>query len=331
MREAGRKGVPDDHPAVAEMKNGNIIRWIIAALMLLALPLVVSSPAHADTHPLALDMTVKGDPWQPDGWIGDWEYQDESIHAVLYEKTFQPKPSNSRVKTRCIIVTIKDPSQLRTTMSNESYTDPAQATSGTMAKHVNAVAAMNGDFVKYSYDFGYVIRQGVFYRDALDSQKYPRDILVIDDAGDFSVAPAATSASMASFLADLEAAGRKPVNTFSFGPALIIDGEVQDVSKGKEFEPSRPNQRICICQLDTLTYAMVQTDGDSPKSNGFSLQKLAEFVHDWLGELGYSVKVAYNLDGGASTHLIMRHHLVNRNNASRYISDLIYFASAAGE
>ena len=43
------------------------------------------------------------------------------------------------------------------------------------------------------------------------------------------------------------------------------------------------------------------------------------------------MKVAYNLDGGASAHLIMHNHLVNKNNASRGISDLIYFASAAGE
>ncbi len=313
------------------MKYGNMIRWIIAVLMLLALPLVVSSPAHAETHPLALEMTVKGDPWQPDGWIDDWEYEDESIHAVLYGGSFQPQPSEERVKTRCVVITIKDPSQLRTTLSNESYSDPAQARSATMAKYVNAVVAMNGDFVKYSYDFGYVIRQGVFYRDMLDSQKYPRDVLVIDDAGDFSVVPAATSASMAGFLAELEASGRKAVNTFTFGPALIVDGEVQDVGNTFEFEPTLCNQRICICQLDTLTYAIVQTDGDNPRGTGFTLPKLAEYVRNRLGELGYTVKVAYNLDGGASTHLIMHNRLVNQNNASRGISDLIYFASAAGE
>ena len=313
------------------MKTGNVIRWIIAVLMLLALPLVISSPARADTHPLALDMTVKGDPWQPGGWIDDWEYEDESIHATLYESVYQPMPSNERVRTRVVVVTIKDPSQLRTTMSNESYTDPTQAMSGQMAKFVNAVVAMNGDFVKYTYDFGYVIRQGVFYRDELDNQKYPRDVLAIDDAGDFHIVPAASSASMAAFLADLEASGRKAINTFTFGPALIIDGEVQDVSGGTEFEPSRPNQRICIMQLDTLTYAILQTDGDSPKSNGFSLPKLAEYAQSRLAELGYTVKVAYNLDGGASAHLIMHNHLVNKNNASRGISDLIYFASAAGE
>ena len=313
------------------MKNGNLIRWIIAVLMLLALPLIISSPAHAETHPLALDMTVKGDPWDESNWIGKWEYEDESIHAVLYEKTVQPRPSNERVKTRCVVVTIADPSQLRTTMSNESYSDPKPVMSNTMAKFVNAIVAMNGDFVKITYDFGYVIRQGVFYRDMLDSQKYPRDVLVIDDAGDFLVVPTASSASMASFLADLEASGRKAVNTFTFGPALVIDGEIQDVANTNEFEPNLCNQRICICQMDTLTYAIIQADGDSPRSTGFTLPKLAEHAKEWLGELGYSVKVAYNMDGGASTHLLMHNHLVNQNNASRGITDLIYFASAAGE
>ena len=309
------------------MKIGNVVRWVVAVLMLLALPLLISSPAMGETHALDLDMTVKGDPLDPKGWISDKEYQDPSIHVVLEKKMRKNKSSNESVICRWAVIEIADPTQLRTTMSNETYGDQTLGRSVTMAKFANAVIAMNGDFIKYSYDFGYVIRQGVFYRDMLDNQKYPRDVLVIDDAGDFRIARAATSASMQEFLTELESGGRKAINTFTFGPALIIDGEVQEVKKNPEFEAILPNQRICICQLDHLKYAIVQVDGSSPAGNGINLQELANFVKQLFPEC----MVAYNLDGGASTHLVFHDKLVNQTGSSRAISDLIYFASAAGE
>ncbi len=309
------------------MKYGNLIRWILAVLMLLALPLAISSPALADVTPLPLDMTTVGNKWDPDGWISQWEYQDESIHAVLESRSRKNKSSTNEVKTRWVVIEIADPTQLRTRMTNDSYGDQALQMPSGMVKSANAVVAINGDFVKYSYDFGYVIRQGVFYRDMLDSQKYPRDVLVIDDAGDFSVVQAASGASMAAFMEELEASGRKAINTFTFGPALIIGGEVQEVSKSPEFEAILANQRICLCQLDTLKYAIVQVDGDSPRGDGINLQELANYVKELFPEC----RVAYNLDGGASTYLFMHNKLVNQDNGRRTISDIVYFASAAGE
>ena len=307
------------------MKNANRIRWIIAVLMLLALPLFISSPAGAEVRPLGMDMTVHGNEMKPEGWLSKEEYQDESIHIMVNAKPRKPKSSADRTTCRWVTIEIADPSQLRTTMSNETYGDQTLARSVAMAKSVNAVVAMNADFIKYTYDFGYVIRQGVFYRDMLDSQKYPRDVLVIDDNGDFSVVPKASSADMTAYLARMESEGRTAVNTFTFGPALVIDGEMQDVSKNPEHEAILATQRICICQLDHLKYAIVEIDGGN--GVGMNLQELARYVMELFPECRY----AYNLDGGGSAHLVVNGKLIHQTANSRAISDLIYFASAAGE
>ena len=42
-------------------------------------------------------------------------------------------------------------------------------------------------------------------------------------------------------------------------------------------------------------------------------------------------RIAYNLDGGGSTHLIINGKHVHQTPSSRFISDLIYFASIAPE
>ena len=306
-------------------KYGNVIRWIVAALMLLALPLVIASPVIAEPHALDLDMETVGDPLDPDGWVSDAEYQDESIHVVVAREVIKFKSSSAPVRTYCVTIDIAHPSQLRTTMSDESYESTNWVGPVKMARAVNAVVAMNADFMKYSYDVGYVIRQGVFYRDMLDNQKYPRDVLVIDDAGDFHIVSQASSADMAAFMEELEGQGRKAINTFTFGPALVKDGQVQEVSKNPEFEAILPNHRICICQLGPLKYGIVEVDGDSPKSLGISLQGLADYVMRKFPDC----QVAYNLDGGVSTALVLGDREIS--SGSRPNSDIIYFASAAGE
>ena len=305
--------------------TGKIIRWIVTVLLLAAMAMVVSSPASlAETHPLAMDMNVFGDEMKADGWISKEEYQDESIHIQLDSRTRKTKSSADKTTITWVTVEIADASQLRTYFSDGSYDSRKQERSNVMTKRTRAVVAMNADFAKYTYDFGYIIRQGVFYRDALDQQKYPRDVLVIDSEGDFSIIPNATSGDMQAFLAELEASGRIAVNSFTFGPALINNGEVQTITS-KEHEAKLATARICICQLDHLRYAIVVVDGGN--GVGINLQELANYIPEILPDC----KVAYNLDGGGSAHLLMNGKMANKTANSRPISDIIYFASAAGD
>ena len=304
---------------------GRVARWVLTVLMLAAIALVVSSPAAlGETHKLDLDMNVYGDPMQKDGWISKNEYQDESIHVLMKSASRKSKSSAAKTTVRYVTIEIADASQLRTYFSDGSYDSRKQERSNVMTKRTNAVVAMNADFAKYTYDFGYIIRQGVFYRDALGMQKYPRDVLVIDNEGDFHIIPNANSEDMQAFLTELEGAGLTAVNSFTFGPALIRDGEVQTIPKG-EHESIMATARICLCQLDHLRYAIVVVDGGN--GVGINLQELANYIPEILPDC----KVAYNLDGGGSAHLLMNGKMANKTANSRPISDIIYFASAAGE
>ena len=293
-------------------------------ILILALALFPAFPAPAEVEPLDLDIMTHGVPPLKNGWISGSEYQDESIHIVSQHKSRKPKSSREKTVCRWITIKIADPSQLRTAMSMDSYDDPGTVSAKTLAKHVNALVALNGDYFKYNYDKGYVLRQGVFYRDALDGTW---DSLIIDDQGDFHGVLEATSESMAAALADLEAQGRFPVNVFTFGPVLVQDGQI--VREEGEFTKemhysSLATQRIALLQLGPLEYAVVEIDSDGGNGTGMNLSELARFIL----EIYPDCKLAYNLDGGGSTHLIVNGKQVHATVSGRAVCDIIYFASA---
>ena len=300
------------------MNNGMLRR--MAALLLICAMACAGTVAAAEVQPLPLDMTVPGYPARADGWISDKEYQDESIHIQVFSQSRKPKSSSTSTVCRWVTISIADPSQLRTTMSNENYDDPTYVPATYMARDVNAVVALNGDFFKYNYSLGYVLRQGEFYRDALDGTW---DVLVIDDHGDFHDVPEATSETMAAALHDLEAQGRKAVNTFTFGPVLIKDGVIRDPMPEQHYSKLAA-QRIALIQLGELEYAVMEIDADGGNGTGMNLEELARFIL----EIFPDCKMAYNLDGGGSTHLIVNGKAIHRTPSSRAVSDIIYFASA---
>lgn len=296
----------------------NIVRWILAALMLLCIALTVVSPSLAEVEVLDLDMKVHGYPARADGWISENEYQDESIHFVMDSARRKPKSSASQITCRWVEIWINNASQLRTTMSNENYEDPSLVRATPMAKAVNAVVAMNGDFMKYNYNEGYVIRQGIFYRDALAGDM---DVLIIDEEANFHGIPSATSESMAEAIAALEAEGHRAINTFCFGPVLIRDGAIPEDMPHLQHEGKLATQRIVLMQLGELHYAIMEIDGGN--GTGMNLTELAKYILDIFPDC----KLAYNMDGGGSTHLIINGKMVHKTPNSRPISDIIYFAS----
>lgn len=301
------------------LMKANMIRWIAAVLMLAAMALLISSPALAEVQPLPLDMKQHGFTPIKSGWSSNnMSYKDESIEIHCDAAGRKPKSSSGKITCRWVTIQIADPTQLRTTMSNESYDDHSLARAGAMAKSVEAVVACNGDFMKYTYDFGYVVRQGVFYRDALDGC---RDILIVDNNGDFDYVLQATSADMAEKKAQIEADGRQIINTFSFGPVLIENGEILE-PHSHMCEDTIPTQRIAIAQLGDLSYAIIEIDGGN--GNGMNIKELSAYIL----QLFPDCKLAYNLDGGGSTHLILNGKKIHQTPNARPLSDIIYFASA---
>lgn len=299
--------------------KARITRWLAAALTC-GMLLTTALPALAEVRPLDIDMKTPGYPLRKSGWISNKEYQDESIHVQVYSKSRKPKSSHASTVCRWVTISVADASQLRTTMSNENYDDPSYVPVTAMARSVNAVVALDGDFFKYNYDQGYVLRQGVFYRDALDGTW---DSLIIDDHGDFHDVMCASSEAMASALAELEAQGRSAVNVLTFGPVLVKDGELRQPMPEHHYG-KLSTQRIALLQLGELEYAVVEIDADAGSGYGMNLEELGKFIL----EIFPDCKMAYNLDGGGSTALVVNGKRIHKTPSNRAVSDIIYFASA---
>lgn len=339
----------------------NVIRWVATALMLVMLSLLVSSPALAESAVLDLDMLTPGQPAQADGWTYtpaaeagagqkilrystktrewaptdsdapvsayDWaRYEDPTITVETSFMTVRPAYEATNVPVAIVRIKVADPSQIRTAMSYDNYDKKDYVKAADMAKHVNAIAAVNGDFFKYHYNVGYVIRQGEFYRDMLNGE---RDLLIIDQKGDFHTVLAATSEDAAAYMTQMETDGLTAINTFTLGPVLVNDGVAVDIketatAKHGEFQYRYPQQRVAICQLGELEYAIVEIYGKTDSSAGTTLQEFADFIAYMFPEC----KTAYNLDGGGSTNVIVDGERIHKTPGARKISDILYFASA---
>ena len=89
-------------------------------------------------------------------------------------------------------------------------------------------------------------------------------------------------------------------------------------------EPNLCAQRIAICQLGELEYGIFEVDGGN--GSGMKLFQVGEFIT--REEVFPECKVAFNLDGGGSTNLMLNGKRVHKTLNSRSISGLIYFVSA---
>ena len=126
------------------------------------------------------------------------------------------------------------------------------------------------------------------------------------------------------FVTAEELAQKGAQQIFSFGPALVDQGEVA-VIEGDEVERAQiTNPRTAIGILDPLHYLMVVSDGRTAESRGLSLFQLAELMQD------EGCETAYNLDGGGSSTIWFNGRVLNKPTtygdviAERTISDIVY-------
>lgn len=283
------------------------------AAFLLLLIMCLSLSALGEGYFLPLDFSA-GSPPNPAGYLSETAYEDETISVALESRKIGDSVYNiARVK-------IGDPTQLRTALAGP-YGSRKTAKPLQMAAAVNAVLAINGDYFQYS-SRGYTVRQGETYIKALS--KKDLDLLVIDEAGDFHIFKKSNKAEFAAFVRS----GRTAFNAFTFGPALVKDGEVQVIYNSYGFAPQDRAPRVGIGQTGPLEYVLVMVDGRMDGySRGITIKMLAEF----MGELG--CQQAFNLDGGGSAAMVFGGKYFNTmdDKSARNISDIIYFASALPE
>ena len=292
------------------------------AAMLLALLLVPCAVMAEETavSPLPFDFSA-GHVANPDHFT-DSTYEDASLSVQMERVWVGDAHFNvARVK-------IADASQLRTALAAPFGQKKTNKIS-TIARNNNAVLAIGGDYFG-NEEGGYVVRMTETYR------KKPlksRDMLITDMNGDFHIIKNSDAEQLKALVQ-----GETPiVNVFNFGPALIIDGELQQMPDKYNYNIRGLEPRCAIGQVGPLEYVLVVVDGgkDRPvtitaedgtkkKSTGCTVETLAQFMAD------QGCQQAYNLDGGNSALMVFHGENYSQKSfsAERSVSDIIYFATA---
>jgi len=241
-------------------------------------------------------------------------YEDASIKVRIENGRY--KEANYHVA----YIQIADPSQLRTGVSGK-VTGSKTIQVSDFAPKLNAIVAINGDFYT-KLNVGYIVRQGSVLRKKVSNSL---DALLIDDQGDFHIVTAKGKAQGEEIKAIQEK--NEIVNSFAFGPALVIDGQAQKIADNYQFAVNYKNPRVAIAQMDKLSYAFIMVEGRSDESGGVTAAELAEIC------VGLKAKQAYNLDGGNSAVLYFKDGLyIQRSKENeRFVSDIIYFSTAVME
>lgn len=270
---------------------------------------------HTSQYVLPLDFSPAPAP-NPALYTEDG-YEDETISVKMEHREME-----DGTRMHIAYVKIADASQFRTGVANpDKVASTKTKTVKAMAKTYNAVIALNGDNYTDKPDkttFEYRMTQKIRSK----SNKL-KDILVIDDAGDFHLF--VRSKGIKEFPEELKKAGRKLVNAFTFGPALVKDGELLELDENYGYNPGGREPRAAIGQLDRLSYVMVIIEAkDRSGKSGFSQGKLAEFMY------GLGCVQAFNLDGGNSAEMVFGDQIYKGmpGGDDRTLSDIIYFATA---
>jgi exopolysaccharide biosynthesis protein len=299
------------------------LRIGLLGAMIVLLAFLAPAPGLAREQgiiPIPLDAKEIPQPWE-EGYLSGLEYEDPSLRVTIQTDRY--------LDTDIWIarVQIADPSQLRTAMAGR-YGSQTIAYVSTMAKRVNAVLAINGDYFGY-HNTGAVVRQGHTYRRRID-EAAKSDILLIDTEGNFHTllnADAETFDDIYETLGGAWDEGGRIVNAFTFGPAFVVDGKpAHETFLRPDDDGDGLAQRMVLAQDGPLSYVCICSEGpESDNSKGLTLTEIAEYV------LTLNCRTAYNLDGGGSASMVFNQEKINSlsTRKTRSVSDCIYFASAA--
>lgn len=240
--------------------------------------------------------------------VTDTSYEDENIQISI--KTEETSDTTFYV----VDIQVSDAAYLQTALAGDTYGRNIKATTSEIAESSDAILAINGDYYGFR-DSGFVLRNGVLYRDTARSSE-DDDALIIDTEGDFSILNESET--------DLSSIDTSTIaQIFSFGPALIEDGEIVVDSSTEVSQSMSSNPRTAIGQISELHYVMIVADGRTSESEGLSLLELAEEMQ------ARGAETAYNLDGGGSSTLYFNGEIINnptsgRSEGEREVSDIVY-------
>ena len=241
--------------------------------------------------------------------VTDSSYKDDNITVNLSETTV----NNTQVYVADITLSSSD--YLKTAFAQNAYGTNVTAKTSVTAADNNAILAVNGDYYGAN-STGYVIRNGVVYRDTVRENSNNGDLAIYKD-GSFKIIYE-DQISADQLVKD------GVVNLLAFGPALVENSEIAVGTNEEVGQAMASNPRTAIGIIDENHYIIVVSDGRTSESKGLSLYQMAEVMKS------YGVKTAYNLDGGGSSTLYFNGQVINKPTtggnkiSERSVSDIVY-------
>ena len=241
--------------------------------------------------------------------VTESSYKDDNISVNLSETTV----NNTQVYVADITLSSSD--YLKTAFAQNAYGTNVTAKISVTAADNNAILAVNGDYYGAN-STGYVIRNGVVYRDTVREDSSNGDLAIYKD-GSFKVI-------YEDQISAEQLVNDGVVNLLAFGPALVENGEIAVDTNTEVGQAMASNPRTAIGMIDENHYIIVVSDGRTSESKGLSLYQLAEVMKS------YGAKTAYNLDGGGSSTLYFNGQVINKPTtggnkiSERAVSDIVY-------
>ena len=241
--------------------------------------------------------------------VTDNSYSDDNISVTLTKKTV----SNTQVYIAD--VTVSSSEYLKTAFAQNTYGNNVTAKTSETAANNNAILAVNGDYYGANTT-GYVVRNGVVYRDTVREDSSNGDLAIYKD-GSFKIIYE-DQVSADQLVKD------GVVNLLAFGPSLVENGEIVVDTNSEVGQSMSSNPRTAIGIIDENHYIIIVSDGRTSESEGLSLYQMAEIMKS------YGVKTAYNLDGGGSSTLYFNGQVINKPTTNgntiseRSVSDIVY-------
>lgn len=241
--------------------------------------------------------------------ITETSYIDENINISI--------DTIYRNNTYIYVVDVKISSAeyLKTALANNSFGNNVTQTTSEIAKANNAILAINGDYYGANTR-GYVIKNGTLYRNTKRADTEYDDLVIFEDGSFGIINEAEISAE--------ELIEEGVVNSFAFGPTLVLDNEITVSASDEVAKSQSENPRTAIGIIDNLHYIFLVSDGRTNESEGLSLYQEAEIMQE------YGCSTAYNLDGGGSSTLYFNGEVINNPTTSgrtikeRAVSDIVY-------
>ena len=249
---------------------------------------------------------------QSEATVTDSTYSGNGIRIVITTV----RVSNTNAYVADVQLTSAD--SLKTALAQDTFGSNITQTTSEMAEANSAILAINGDYYGANKR-GYVIKNGVLYRDTVRQGDDTQDLAIYTDGGFAIIDETEVTAQ--------ELLDGGVVQLLSFGPTLIENGALQVSAADEVSRAKSSNPRTAIGIIDELHYIIVVADGRTDESEGLSLLELAQLMQS------YGCITAYNLDGGGSSTMVFNGVVVNQPTTSgnsiseRAVSDIVYIAA----